>query len=41
MAFVDNTSTLLTLEKNTGTVIMISGAVKKPVLQLSEAKGAK
>lgn len=40
MAFVDNTSTILTLEKNTGKVMRISGGVKKPILQLSVAKGA-
>lgn len=40
MAFVDNNGTILALEKNTGKVIMISGGVKKPILELSVAKGA-
>lgn len=40
MAFVDNNGTLLALEKNTGKVMMISGGIKKPILQLSVAKGA-
>ena len=40
MAFVDNNGTLLALEKNTGKVIMNSSGIKKPILQVSVAKGA-